>query len=301
MICAYRTSHCDGQLVMDLLRTHPAVIIDGSVRSNPFFVPPDEFLAGLHNRAASRAESASDPADRQRLLDPSELKRNMELYERVIAIVGHDLLNPLGAVILRASALKTEPGIPPKAVHVASRILASAERMRRIVGDLFELGSARLSGGMEVKPAPTDAHKLCSRIVEELQMVYPGREIRLRVEGDGNGLWDAARLEQVVSNLIANGLHYSPDDAPVTVESRGAEMDWTFSVHSLGEVISPEALRHLFEPFRRGPGGGGTVAVPHLGIGLFIVRRIVQAHRGTVEVTSGPAEGTVFAVRLPKS
>jgi signal transduction histidine kinase len=78
-------------------------------------------------------------------------------------------------------------------------------------------------------------------------------------------------------------------------------MDWTFLVRSLGEVISPEVLPHLFEPFRRGPGGGGTVAVPHLGIGLFIVRRIVQAHRGTVEVTSRPAEGTVFAVRLPKS
>jgi signal transduction histidine kinase len=173
--------------------------------------------------------------------------------------------------------------------------------MRRIVGDLFELGSARLSGGMQVKPAPTDAHKLCARIVEELQMVYPGRQIRLRAEGDGKGLWDADRLEQVVSNLTANGLHYSPDDAPVTVESRGGELDWTLSVRNLGEAISPEVLPHLFEPFRRGQGGGGSVAVPHLGVGLFIVRRIVQAHRGTVEVTSGPTEGTVFVVRLPKS
>ncbi len=103
-----------------------------------------------------------------------------------------------------------------------------------------------------------------------------------------------------MSNLTANALYYSPDDAPVTVESRGSDMDWTLSVQNRGEAIPPEVLSRPFEPFRRGP-NGGSAAVPHLGIGLFIVRRIVEAHRGTVEVTSSPTEGTVFVVRLPKS
>ncbi len=298
VICVYETCKCDGRMVMDLLRAHPAVIIGGSIRSNPFFVPTDEFLAGLRDRAASRAESASDPADGHQTLDP--VKSNMELYERVLAVAGHDLGNPLGAVIMGASVLKREPGKSAQVVDIASRILGSAQRMKRMVRDLFDLGSARLSGGMDVKPAPIDAHKLCGRIVEELQMGNPGREIRFRGEGDGNGSWDAGRLEQVVSNLTANALYYSPDDAPVTVESRGSDMDWTLSVQNRGEAIPPEVLSRPFEPFRRGP-NGGSAAVPHLGIGLFIVRRIVEAHRGTVEVTSSPTEGTVFVVRLPKS
>ena len=298
MICAYETSKCDGRLLMDLLRTHPVVIVGGSIRSNPFFVPTDEFIAGLAERVASGAVSASEPANRHQTLEP-EVKRNMELFDRVLAVAGHDLRNPLGAVIMGASLLEREPGISAQVVDIASRILGRAQRMTRMVGDLFDLGSARLSGCMDIKPASTNAHKLCMRIVEDLQMGNPAREIRLRAEGDGNGNWDAGRLEQVVSNLTANALFYSPDDAPVMIESRGSDAEWTLSVQNRGEAIPSDVLPYLFEPFRRGP-GGGSAAVPHLGIGLFIVRRIVEAHGGTVEVTSSPTEGTVFVVRLPK-
>jgi signal transduction histidine kinase len=301
VVCAYETSQCDGPLVMDLLRTHPVVIIGGLIRSNPFFTPTDEFLAALRVRVASIAGSASDPADRQQSLDPGEHQRNLELYERVLAIASHDLGNPLAAVMMGASVLKREPGISAQAVNTASRILVSAQRMRRIIEDLFDLSSARLSGGMKVKLAPMNAHELCARIIEELQVGHPGREIQLLVEGDGNGRWDTDRLEQVVSNLTANALQYGPDEAPVTVESRGSETDWTLSVHNLGEAIPPRALQQVFEPVRRGRNGGSSDGIPHLGIGLFIVRRIVQAHGGTVDVTSEPAEGTRFVVRLPKS
>jgi len=301
VVCAYETSQCDGWLVMDLLRTHPVVIIGGLTQSNPFFMPTDEFLARLPVRVASTAGSASEPADPQQSLDPIQQRCSLELYERVLAIASHDLGNPLAAVMMGASALKREPGMSARAVNTASRILLSAQRMRRIIEDLFDLSSARLSGGMKVKLAPMNAHELCARIVEELQVGHPGREIRLLVEGDGNGRWDTDRLEQVVSNLTANALQHGPDEAPVTVGSRGSETEWTLSVHNLGEAISPTALLQVFEPVRRGRDGGGSNGVPHLGIGLFIVRRIVQAHRGTIDVTSEPAEGTRFVVRLPKS
>jgi signal transduction histidine kinase len=236
--------------------------------------------------------------ERGRLLDPSDQIRNLE---RVLAIAGHDLRNPLGAVMMGALVLEHVPGMPAEVLCTARRILVSAKRMSRIIEDLLELCSARLSVGLELRAEPTDAHELCQRIVEELQLGHPGREIRLRAEGNGSGRWDADRLEQVVSNLVANALHYGPEDAPVTIESRGSETEWTLSVHNLGAPISPEVLPHLFEPFRRGREGSGSGGIPHLGIGLFIVRRIVQAHRGTVDVTSGPVEGTRFVVRLPKS
>jgi signal transduction histidine kinase len=204
--------------------------------------------------------------------------------------------------MMGASVLKRESGLSAEAVRIAKRILVSAHRMEAIISDLLDLTKMRLGGGIEVKRTVTDAHELCARIVEELQAGYPGREIRLCVEGDGNGRWDASRLEQVVSNLVANALQHGPEDAPVTVASQGGETEWTLSVHNLGEAIPPEALPHLFDPLRRGHDvRGGRPGRRHLGIGLFIVREVVLAHGGIIDATSGPAEGTRFVVRLPRS
>ncbi len=283
--------------VEEALQRFPLVRIVGHVNFPGagvcFFSPPDEFLAAPGDRVASTAE----PVDPERSFDPSEQMRNVE---RELAIAGHDLRNPLAALIMGASVLEHVPGIPAEVLRTASRILVSAKRMSRIIEDLLEVCSARLSVGMEMKLEPTDGHELCARIVEELELGHPGREMRLLAEGNGSGRWDAARLEQVVSNLVANALQYGPEDAPVTIDSRGSETEWTLSVHNLGAPISPEVLRNLFEPFRCGREGGSSGGLPHLGIGLFIVRRIVQAHRGVIDVTSG-VDGTRFLVRLPKS
>jgi signal transduction histidine kinase len=290
MVCAYQISHCDGRLVLDLLRTHPVVIIGGLILSSPIYLPTDEFLAALGERVSPPPDTVSP--------DVAERDRTLELYEQVLATVGHDLGNPLSAVIMGASAIEMDRGMPATAVHIASRILASAARMNAIIGDLLDVANQRVSGGMKVKPKATDAHGLCARIVEELRVGNPGREIRLRVEGDGEGWWDPNRLGQAVSNLVANALQYGAVDAPVTVECRGTEAEWSLSVHNLGPPISPEVRLHLFEPFRRGR--QSSSGQRHLGIGLFIVRRVIEAHGGTIETTSGRDEGTRFVVHLPK-
>jgi signal transduction histidine kinase len=285
VLCAYETSRCSGRELTDLLRTHPLVIVGGVLRSNPFFVPPDEFLKRLGDRPFSTAELAAEPAD-----------------QRAIGVVSHELRSPLAAVILRASVLASEPGISAESVHAVERILTSAQRMERIIGDLLDLTKVRLGGGIEIKPVPTDAHKLCARIIEELEAGHPGRQIRLLVEGDGNGRWDATRLEQVVSNLVANAIQYGPQDTPVTVESQGNETQWTLTVHNLGQPIPLEMRPYLFEAFQRGRKAQGVHAgPPHLGIGLFISREVVLAHGGTIDVTSGATEGTRFVVRLPRN
>jgi len=285
VVCVYETSKYSAALLMDLLRTHPVVIAGGVLHANPFFLPPDEFLLRIRDRASSRAEPAAGPADQQAL-----------------AIVSHDLRSPLSAILMGASVLRRQSGLSAEAVRIAKRILVSAQRMEAIISDLLDLTKVRLAGGVEVKRKPIDAHELCARIVEELQAGYPGREIQLRVEGDGNGRWDPGRLEQVVSNLAANALQHGPEDSPVTVASEGGATEWTLSVHNLGEPIPPEALPHLFDLFRRGHDvHGGRPGRRHLGIGLFIVREVVHAHGGTIDVTSGLAEGTRFVVRLPRS
>jgi PAS domain S-box-containing protein len=233
--------------------------------------------------------------------DLTEQKRNWELRERVLGIIGHDLLNPLSAILMAASTLRDDPSLLSPA-RVASRILSSAHRIESIISDLLDLSQARLGGGIAITRAPTDAHALCRRILEELQAVNPGREIRFTPEGDADGRWDADRLEQVVSNLVSNALQYGPPDAAVNVDSRGTATDWTFSVHNSGDPIPTDVLPHIFDPFKRGrPEAEVSRGRRNLGLGLFIARELVLAHQGTIEVTSTAGQGTWFVVRLPRA
>jgi PAS domain S-box-containing protein len=232
--------------------------------------------------------------------DLTDQKRNLELRERVLGIVSHDLRNPLNAIMMGASVLRRPPRASAEAIRIASRIVSSAERMDAIIGDLLDLTKVRLGGGIEVRRRPTDGHELSARIVDEMKAAHPGREIRLRVAGDGSGRWDASRIEQVVSNLASNALQYGPEDKPVTIESRGGENDWTLSVHNLGEPIPADLLPHLFDPFRRGREPAAGKGRKNLGLGLFIVRAVVEAHGGSIDVISKPKQGTRFLVRLPR-
>jgi len=231
--------------------------------------------------------------------DLTEQKRNWELRERVLGIIGHDLLNPLSAILMAASALRDDPSLPGR--H-ANRILNSAHRIESIISDLLDLTQARVGGGIAITRAPTDAHALCRRILEELQAVNPGREIRFTPKGEADGPWDADRLEQVVSNLVSNALQYGPPGTAINVDSRGTATDWTFSVHNSGDPIPPDVLPHIFDPFKRGRAEAKVSrGRRNLGLGLFIARELVLAHQGTIEVTSSTSAGTRFVVRLPRA
>jgi signal transduction histidine kinase len=297
LLCAYETRQYNGAVVLDVQRAHPAVIIGGSLQSNPFFKASDA-PAGGSERAAARADVPTGSPKRREAIEARKQKQSLELRERALAIVSHDLRNPLSAILLGAFALRQEAGLSLEGVGIAARIVASAKRMDRIIGDLIELTNVR---GMELTQAPVDAHELCARIVEELRAGLHDREVRLRFEGNGNGRWDADRLERVVSNLVANALQYGREGTPVTIESRGGEDQWTLSVHNLGEPIPPDVLPRLFEPFRRvRRAKHSRSGRHHLGIGLFVAREVVLAHGGSMEVTSTLAEGTRFVVQLPK-
>jgi PAS domain S-box-containing protein len=232
--------------------------------------------------------------------DLTEQKRNWDLRERVIGVVGHDLRNPLSAIQMAATLLRDDPrgaGTP----RLAGRILSSAHRIEGIVRDLLDLAKVRLGGGLVITPAPTDGHALCAKIVEEMQAANPGREIRLCTAGDCMGRWDADRLEQVVSNLVGNALQYGPPEIAVNLESRGSATEWTLSVHNFGDPIPTDVLPNIFDPFKRGrPGTCREAGTRNLGLGLFIVRELVQAHGGTIEVTSTARKGTRLLMRLPR-
>jgi len=233
--------------------------------------------------------------------DVTEQQHTAELRERLLGIVGHDLRNPLNAIVMAATLLRHDGHLSADQAKAAARILSSGQRMDRIIRDLLDVTKVRLGGGIAVTRQPTDAHALCKQMVDELRAANPQRKIRLVKKGDGAGSWDAGRLEQVVSNLVANALQYGPRDAAVTVVSNGAGGDWVLSVHNLGDPIPAEVFPHIFDPFRRGTDAAASGPDRrNLGLGLFIVRELVRAHGGTIDVTSNPRQGTRFVVRLAR-
>ncbi len=225
-----------------------------------------------------------------------ERARDLELQQQLMGIVGHDLRSPLSAITTSAQLLLRSGDLPERRRGAVERITGSARRMERMIRDLLDFARARAGAGIPLAPRPTDAAAVCRRVVEELRAEYPGRVVECREEGDVSGVWDPDRLEQLVTPLVSNGLRYGAAGAPVRVSARGARDGVEIEVHNDGKPIAPELREHLFEPYRRG-GDGGWRSV---GLGLFIVRTVAEAHRATIEVRSAEGEGTTFRVHLPR-
>jgi signal transduction histidine kinase/GAF domain-containing protein len=228
-----------------------------------------------------------------------ELSQALAFRERMMGILGHDLRNPLAAVRVLATLLVRREDLPEGARRSVAEIGRAGERMLEMIETLLDFSSSRFKGGLPIAPVPTDLHDVCRRAVAELRAAEPDRTIELWLEGDGRGTWDPARLAQVVSNLVANALEHGARGGAVRVSVGGCEDEVFLEVENQGPAIPPERLRTIFDPFSGGPGPRDTSRARGLGLGLYIIRQVVSAHRGTVEVDSTP-RATVFTVRLPR-
>jgi PAS domain S-box-containing protein len=244
------------------------------------------------------------------LMDVTQQRRAQEsalegarFGERLIAIVSHDLRNPLNAIHLSATQLLHSEKLPERERRLATRIARSGERMMRMISELLDFTRGRLGGGIPIQRVAGDVRAVVRQGVEELEAAWPERRLALKVApGRYDGQWDADRLLQVVSNLGGNALQYSPAEAPVTFSLSDAGDAVVLEVHNPGEPIPAELVPLLFDPFRRGvtaghsgSGGGG------LGLGLYIVEQVVKGHGGRIEVTSTVEAGTTFRVTLPRA
>ena len=228
----------------------------------------------------------------------AEKTRIQEFLERFIAILGHDLRNPLAAIDMNLTRLR-EKVADPALARMLDRMASSSTRMSRMIGQILDLTRSRLAGRLELQRAPMDLRDALTRIVEELRAAQPDRTIDLR-SPSLPGTWDRDRLEQVFSNLVGNALLYGDRDRPITVEAGDGAMIYV-DVHNHGAPIPNEVQADLFNPFRRATvteetrkGGEG------LGLGLYISRELVAAHGGTIDVRSAPGHGTTFRVALPR-
>jgi len=228
------------------------------------------------------------------------LREQAAMQERFIAILGHDLRNPLNAVSMAARRLK-EADPSERWARSVNYVLSGAGRMTRLVDQLLDLARARQTGGMRLRLRPgTDLGEIVRAAVDELRAAHPRAEIVVTGDGPNDGAWDADRLAQVVSNLVANAIVHGTGRVEVRLARTAGEA--VFEVRNGGPPIPADALPRIFEAFQRPPvDGDGIGRAGGLGLGLFIAERIVAAHQGRIAVSSSDQHGTIFAVTLPVS
>ncbi|RKH66917.1 PAS domain S-box protein, partial [Corallococcus interemptor] len=234
----------------------------------------------------------------QRRWAEEEVRRHSEFQEHLMGIISHDIRSPLGA-IMNWSRVLAAGGPAEETARTSRRIATAAVRIERLTRLLLDFTRARLVGGVVIEPRGTDAQELLTKVAHEFRVAYPQRDIVVDAKGNTQGQWDPDRLAQVVSNLVENALKYGPADAPVRLATRGLRNKVVVTVHNQGRPIPEATLPHLFEPFRQGPQQTRTLKMSY-GLGLYIVREIVHAHGGTIEVTSTEDDGTTFTVTLPR-
>ncbi len=231
--------------------------------------------------------------------DISARRSAEDFREQFIGMLGHDLRNPLNAISLSAQQLQRR-GLTEAQAALGGRILSSSRRMERMIHQLLDFARARLGGGIPVDRAPGDLFELCRRCVEELRASHPEQSLVLETLGDGQGAWDADRLEQVLGNLVANAFKYGAPGRPVRVRVEATGPEAMLAVHNEGSPIPPEELPHLFDAYRRAVRTRERGMDAGLGLGLYITWHLVRAHGGGVDVASSAEAGTTFTVRLPR-
>jgi len=222
-----------------------------------------------------------------------------------LAILGHDLRNPLNSIAVSAQMLP-HLGAPdaPEAVGLAAQIATNTQVMARMIADLLDYTRTRLGAGMPVKPAPTDLGALCRELFDEFRTAHPDREIRFASAGDLRGEWDADRLRQAISNLLGNAVQHGAPDRPVDLRLVGEDPHLVrVVVRNGGPPIPPGDISRIFDPLVRGSAASGQPRGSRpgsIGLGLYIAREIARSHGGGIDVASTDPEGTTFTVRLPR-
>jgi signal transduction histidine kinase len=223
--------------------------------------------------------------------------------ETFLAVLGHDLRTPLGAIYSSAAFMLETGELEEPHRTLTARIAGSAKRSVTMVGDLLDFTRSRLGGGIPIARAETSLGRVVRNVIDEISAAHPGRHIHGDTRGAQRGYWDAARLSQALTNLIVNAVQHGADGTTVTVEIRGEGEEVAIAVHNRGAVIPADQLDGIFNPIkareapRKATAHGPTGS---LGLGLYIAERIVSAHGGRIEAESSEAGGTTFTVYLPQ-
>ncbi|MCP2229076.1 signal transduction histidine kinase [Pseudomonas silensiensis] len=226
-----------------------------------------------------------------------QVNRSRDIF---LAILGHDLRAPLQAVSMSTELLLRKAKLEGDALTCAVNIKHGARHMAAMVGDLLELVRSRLGKSLPIERAPMDLADAAHAAIAEACAGNPVCDPTVHVKGDTRGAWDAGRVSQLLQNLIGNALQHGLNKRDVTVTLTGEPDTVRLTVHNYGAPIPEEAIGTIFDPLVRSADEQLGQPSTSLGLGLFIVKEVVDAHGGTIEVSSSEAEGTLFTVVLPR-
>jgi signal transduction histidine kinase len=250
-----------------------------------------------------RFESRREPAERRIigvLLDTTKRHRADEFRKLAAGIVAHDLRSPLSAIKIASQILIESEGLSARAIQRVQGIVRKADRMVKMVERLLLYTQAQFSGGLSLDVEFADLEQVCRDAISDAQASRPGTEIHFKTEGNSCGVWDRIRLTEVATNLVENAVKHGRPGQPIYVHIRDEGDQVSLRVQNFGPPIPAGLLPAIFEPFRRIERQRGSTE-SSFGLGLYIVKEIVAAHQGTIEVSSSETGGTSFIVRLPRA
>jgi sigma-B regulation protein RsbU (phosphoserine phosphatase) len=224
-------------------------------------------------------------------------RETANLREQFIAVLGHDLRNPLAAISAGARILQRSGALRDhKELRVLEMINSTVTRMSDLIDNVLDFARGRLGGGITLsRDANRPLEPILEQVFDELRTASPGRIIETSIAITEPVNCDRTRIGQLVSNLIGNALTHGAPDKPVRVKASTEGGIFELSVANAGEPIPETAMHRLFEPFFRGDARDSRQG---LGLGLHIASQIAQAHGGRLAVTSTPDE-TRFIFTMP--
>lgn len=241
-------------------------------------------------------ERKAAEVERERLFHEAE--EAVKVRDAFISVAGHEFRTPLGALTLTLHNLarKAELEKDDRTLTRLRAVQAQVERLVRLTDDLLEVSRIN-AGRLSLEPEPTDlsgvVHEVAQRLEETARR--EGSSVELTCPAPVIGLWDRSRLDQVVTNLLTNAIKFGqrqPIEVTVDADADTARL----TVRDRGIGISPEDHARIFERFERAVSGSSYRGI---GLGLWIVRQIVQHHNGTITVESEAGKGATFVVQLP--
>ena len=243
-------------------------------------------LIATHLEAADRLAVTE-----ARLLSERETS---ELREQFIAVLGHDLRNPLASIAAGTRMLTKEDQKEP-AGEILGLMQKSVARMSALIDNVLDFARGRLGSGITLKRSPQSLEPVLNQVIAELRAGSPGRKIETTFDLTRAVDCDGGRIAQLFSNLLGNAVTHGAAERPIRVHATTQDGKFELSVANAGEPIPSEAMERLFQPFYRVAEQGSQQG---LGLGLYIASEIARAHGGTIDVTSSPA-GTRFTFRMP--
>lgn len=226
-----------------------------------------------------------------------ELALAHDFQQLLVGAVSHDLRGPLSVITVGAmTMLRKAPD--PLQTRALERTLRCAKKANRIIGDLLDVTQSRVQGMLAIQPNATDLKAMLTELADEAKEAL-GTQVELKLPpGPVMGQWDAGRLGQAVWNLVNNAVQHGETGYPVLIELTAEGDEVRIRVRNAGAPIPRELLPVIFDPFRQGSPQRTRASGKGLGLGLYIVRQIAQAHGGHVSCLS-ETDGTSFTLTLP--